>query len=62
MVGLTEGEAVARGHNFVTGKSQFVDNSRAAITGTTEGMVKLVVDRDSRRLLGATSSGKGPPN
>jgi pyruvate/2-oxoglutarate dehydrogenase complex dihydrolipoamide dehydrogenase (E3) component len=59
MVGLTEGEAVARGHNFVTGKSQFVDNSRAAIAGTTEGMVKVVVDRDSRRLRGAHIVGEG---
>jgi NAD(P) transhydrogenase len=59
MVGLTEGEAVARCHIFVTGKSQFVDNSRAAIAGTTEGMVKLVVDRDSRRLLGAHIVGEG---
>jgi NAD(P) transhydrogenase len=52
MVGLTEDQAAAKDHHYVTGTSRFVDNSRAAIAGTSEGMVKLVVDVDSRRLLG----------
>ena len=59
MVGLTEEQAVARGLNYVTGTSKFVDNSRAAIAGTTEGMVKLVVDVDDRRLLGVHIVGEG---
>jgi NAD(P) transhydrogenase len=59
MVGLTEEEAFARGLNYVTGVSRFVDNSRAAIAGTTEGMLKLVVDHDSRRLLGVHIVGEG---
>ena len=59
MVGLTEDRALAEGLNFVTGTSYFVDNSRAAIAGTTEGMVKLVVDAESRRLLGVHIIGEG---
>jgi NAD(P) transhydrogenase len=59
MVGLTEEQVVARGLNYVTGTSRFVDNSRAAIAGTTEGMVKLVVDGDDRRLLGVHIVGEG---
>jgi NAD(P) transhydrogenase len=59
MVGFTEDEAVARGLNYVTGTSRFIDNSRAAIAGTTEGMVKLVIDSDSRRLLGVHIIGEG---
>ena len=59
MVGLTEEQAVARGLNYVTGTSRFVDNSRAAIAGTTEGMVKLVVDSDNRQLLGVHIVGEG---
>jgi NAD(P) transhydrogenase len=59
MVGLTEEQAVARGLNYVTGTSRFVDNSRAAIAGTTEGMVKLVVDGNDRRLLGVHIVGEG---
>ena len=61
MVGLTEDQALAHGLIYATGTSHFVDNSRAAIAGTTEGMVKLVVDGDSRRLLGAHIIGEGAP-
>ena len=52
MVGLTEEQAAAGGFAYVTGNSRFVANSRAATAGTTEGMVKLVVDGRDRRLLG----------
>lgn len=59
MVGATEEEAAARGYQVVTGRSRFADNSRAAIAGTTEGLVKLVVDGSSRRLLGVHVVGEG---
>jgi NAD(P) transhydrogenase len=52
MVGVTEDQARARGVRYETGTSRFLHNSRAAIAGTTEGMVKLVVGIDDRRLLG----------
>ena len=51
MVGLTTEQAAAD-HRVVTGRADFAANSRAAIAGSTEGFVKLVVDRDTRRLLG----------
>ncbi len=59
MVGLTEEQASAQGLDYLTGTSEFVHNSRAAIAGTSEGMVKLLVDRDSRRLLGVHIVGEG---
>lgn len=59
MVGLTEDQAADRGIRYVTGVSRFAQNSRAAIAGTTEGLVKLVVDRDDRRLLGVHIVGEG---
>lgn len=52
MVGLTEDEAVSRGIDYVTGVSKFSDNSRAAISGITEGILKLVVRSDDRKVLG----------
>jgi NAD(P) transhydrogenase len=52
MVGTTEEQASAQGVDFVTGRSLFADNSRAAIAGTTEGILKIVADRTTRRLLG----------
>jgi NAD(P) transhydrogenase len=59
MVGLTEDEAVAQNRHYAVGVSRFADNSRAAIAGTTEGIVKLVVDCDDRRLLGVHIVGEG---
>jgi len=51
-VGLTEEAAAALGEGYVVGRGRFQSNSRANISGATEGMVKLVVDRASRRVLG----------
>jgi NAD(P) transhydrogenase len=51
-VGLTEQAAAARGLAYVVGRGRFAANSRANISGASEGMVKLVFGRDDRRLLG----------
>jgi NAD(P) transhydrogenase len=59
MVGLTEDQAVAQNRHYAVGVSRFADNSRAAIAGTTEGIVKLVVDCDDRRVLGVHIVGEG---
>jgi NAD(P) transhydrogenase len=52
MVGVTEDEAAQQGIDFVTGVSRFSDNSRASISGITEGILKLVVRCDDRRVIG----------
>jgi NAD(P) transhydrogenase len=52
MVGTTEDEALAQGLDFVTGVSLFSENSRAAISGITEGLIKLVVRCEDRRVIG----------
>lgn len=59
MVGMTEEQAHAGGVSYVTGTSRFANNSRAAIAGATEGMIKLVVERESRRVLGVHLVGDG---
>ena len=59
MVGLTEEAAAGRGIDYVVGLAWFKDNSRAAIAGSTEGALKVVVDRNDRRLLGAHMIGEG---
>jgi NAD(P) transhydrogenase len=59
MVGLTEDQALAQSRHYAVGVSRFADNSRAAIAGTTEGIVKLVVDSEDRRLLGVHIVGEG---
>jgi pyruvate/2-oxoglutarate dehydrogenase complex dihydrolipoamide dehydrogenase (E3) component len=52
-VGLTEGGARAAGHDFVAPAVPYADLDRGVIDGRPEGFCKLVVDRESRRLLGA---------
>jgi NAD(P) transhydrogenase len=59
MVGLTEEAARQRGVDHEVGVAWFKDNSRAAIAGATDGVLKVVVDRRERRLLGVHIIGEG---
>jgi len=59
MVGETEEQAQAQGLDYEIGIAWFKDNSRAAIAGATEGMVKLLARRDDRRLVGVHILGEG---
>jgi dihydrolipoamide dehydrogenase len=51
-VGLTEEECKARGLEVNTGKSWFKANGRAKSLGETEGLVKIVADARTDRILG----------
>ena len=53
MVGLTEAAARSASDDVGTGRTYFSDNARARISGSTEGMLKLVFRASDRRLLGA---------
>jgi NAD(P) transhydrogenase len=52
MVGLTEEAAATQGITHEVGRGWFAGNTRATIAGATEGLVKLVFERESRKLLG----------
>jgi dihydrolipoamide dehydrogenase len=51
-VGETEEAARARGAEVAIGKFPFSANSRAKITGDTQGMVKIVADAKTDAVLG----------
>ena len=51
--GLTEKQAVERGHQVKIGKFPFQANGKALAIGNTEGMVKVVADKEYGELLGA---------
>jgi dihydrolipoamide dehydrogenase len=51
-VGLTEQQAKDAGHRVVMGKARFASSGRAMTLGSTNGLVKLVVDRDDEVVLG----------
>jgi NAD(P) transhydrogenase len=52
-VGLSEEDANARGVDVVVGKAYYKHNARGRIIGDLGGMVKLVFERESKKLIGA---------
>jgi dihydrolipoamide dehydrogenase len=57
VVGLSEEEAKKAGHDPIVGKFNFAALGRAVAIDHTEGFVKVVGDRSSKLLLGATLCG-----
>ncbi|MBT8440703.1 MAG: FAD-dependent oxidoreductase, partial [Gammaproteobacteria bacterium] len=51
-VGETERELQARKANYVKGYAPYVDTARGQIIGNEHGLLKLLVDRQSRSILG----------
>jgi NAD(P) transhydrogenase len=58
MVGLTEKQAIAEGHDVVVGRARYRDNVRGRRLGDETGLLKCVFDAATRRLLGATIIGE----
>ncbi len=56
-VGLSEHEAAQLHSDFLTAKYAFADHGKAMVRGETEGFVKLIAARDTRRILGAACVG-----
>ncbi len=56
-VGLSEEDAKAKHVDVVIGRGMYEDNARGKIIGDHDGMVKLVFDRATRKLLGANCIG-----
>jgi dihydrolipoamide dehydrogenase len=52
-VGLTEKQARDQGMKIKTGKFPFLANGRAQAENETEGMVKIIADANSNKILGA---------
>jgi NAD(P) transhydrogenase len=56
-IGLDEAAARKAGFDPVTGSAQYRESVRAPMLGDEHGMVKLVADRETKKLLGATIIG-----
>lgn len=56
-VGLQEADAAAKGRKVRIGKVPFAAIGRALTTGEHEGFVKLIADRETKVVLGATIVG-----
>lgn len=57
-VGITEKEAKKRGYEITTGVFPLTACGKAIATGETEGMFKLIADKQTRKILGAHLVGK----
>ena len=51
-VGATEEELKEKGVKYGKGSFPFLANSRAKANANTDGMVKILVDKDTDRILG----------
>lgn len=51
-IGATEAELKASDINYVVGKAQYASTARGQIIGDERGLLKLLVDRTSREILG----------
>jgi NAD(P) transhydrogenase len=58
-VGLTEEEVRAKGLSYECGIARFRETSRGHIMGIDSGMLKLIVDTSTRRILGVHIIGEG---
>lgn len=58
-VGLTEREARRSGKRIKVGRYDMKKNGRAAELGDTDGFIKVVVDADTDRILGAAALAAG---
>lgn len=56
-VGLTEKEAKEQGVNYETANFPWAASGRAIASGRTEGMTKLIFDKDSNRIIGGAMIG-----
>jgi pyruvate/2-oxoglutarate dehydrogenase complex dihydrolipoamide dehydrogenase (E3) component len=52
-VGLTENRVRSEGHDYAVAVVPYAELDRGVVDGHTEGFCKLLVDRPSRRILGA---------
>jgi pyruvate/2-oxoglutarate dehydrogenase complex dihydrolipoamide dehydrogenase (E3) component len=57
--GMTETEARSSGHNVLVASMAMADVARAIEKGETAGLMKLVVDGETRKILGAAILGTG---
>ena len=51
-VGLSEEDATKSGVEFVVGRAYYRDNARGKIIGDKDGVVKLLFERDTKKLIG----------
>jgi NAD(P) transhydrogenase len=57
-IGFSEETAREKGLDFVVGRALYRDNARGKIVGDNDGVIKLVVERSTKKLLGCHCIGE----
>jgi len=60
-VGLTERESREKGHHILVGRHDYADTAKGAAMDTEEGFVKVIVEEETNRVLGAHIIGPYAP-
>lgn len=58
-VGITEEEAQEKNYKYVVGRCYYDELPRGQISGESDGMLKMIVHRDTREILGVHIIGGG---
>lgn len=58
-VGLTEQQAREQYGDVIVGNASFSEVARGQISGNTEGLLKLVTDKNGKKILGVMVAGEG---
>jgi NAD(P) transhydrogenase len=57
-IGFSEADAAEKGIDVVVGRASYRDNARGKIIGDDDGIIKLVVERKTRKLVGCHCIGE----
>lgn len=60
-VGLKESDAVAAGHKILVGRARYKDVARGVAMDEENGLVKVVIEEETGKILGGTVVGSGAP-
>jgi mycothione reductase len=61
-VGMTEEEARASGYKILVGRAEYTDVAKGYAMAEEESLVKVVIDRDTGRILGCSIVGSEAPD
>ncbi|MCD1294049.1 dihydrolipoyl dehydrogenase [Methanocella sp. CWC-04] len=60
-VGMKESEAAEAGYNILVGKAVYMDAAKGYAMAEQDGFVKLIVEKDTRKILGCSIIGPEAP-
>jgi mycothione reductase len=60
-VGMTEAQALKAGHKILVGRAHYIDSAKGYAMAAEEGLVKIVVEEGTNKILGCSVAGPDSP-